>query len=1713
MGVPPSGFPLYISGGKYNVSLSFPGVPPLDKVSDISKSIEGKSPALLLVPNVEFIQKVIEGDIGIGDSILKGAFTKNFASPITTGNEFVFKKLAELTKIDVSNIEKYRKPPQTPSPPSSNPTDAVAGAAGAAGSVTGAANTAAGAAGSVTGAANALKSKSKFNLPASEVKVSSEFDMAGLKALEKTLLKSIFETQKPYMEIAKLVVANLAKAEDIVARILPLALPLGTPLNTKSAKPVGNGGSGSRPKALGFGGGAEVKKAIARLDALSKKGGETMVSPNGEALRGSNSTPGNAPLTGSQSAGQENFSNNDSPQSPIPPDGYEYRVVSKIFSTGEFDPNIEYQYTYINLPPDEDPGENDQGLNLNDDGDPYKGFKPDCIIFGIFDSKGAPLNPLTPLTGYDSSGAIVQTSFAKAQWIVDSPKWKFNPGTITWPSYGEPNFYFDQGPAKRTTVAKKAPDAGTGQPPYVLSKYEEGQKNLLNKEDAIPGDPVIASFDSVEVSEYQSFFNDLIEFRLATAKGITEEDKVETRSAVYPQLNVSSHLENVFLYGQSKSSYYIPLQVAGLSSKDNPFPALIRKSLKPFKIYSANAAADSNLRKAFGTAMDNTNGNVWVDPESDYAAKVIRVDPTTQITYYKPGSTEPTIATIKSFIKNVTQIQISDNRTFNIEVQKNTTTNTFFLFDSQTNVTTYYLENWNFNDNDGLIAQDLALTNANTPNQTVQSYGLVNNQPTKNDNNAYKIKIWGDRNTPYYDTVSGLLTWTVGPTGSQKNIDLEKQPDGTWNYTKYTGSGSNKVITPTTGYVRLEKDDSIVEVQNGKITKWFYMTPDDITFEDGTTGGYGNGELKKTSTPSVIQNSNINSTNGTYTSCPLPPDGYKRLLTINLGSSTSGLWTQGGNVSKKRPIQNVQDTVISNFQIRVATPDNPNGAIIDPSRIFNEQLKTSKPFINTPGTKYGHGTPESPQEIGVIKRFMLTEFDTESYYIVEGVLPSIADELLSGLTQSDSGGAGAGAGGAGGAGGGGDYKLPDAIGAIKVFISFLVDIFSKLIPAIKKLLKLLKDPLGFITDIVAEKLGENFSFLSPQAFDTFKSAANVAKSGASSGGSGASVISGAANSGEAPSVPSGSNAGSQAPSVTDQSNVAANAAPGQANNLNTSASGSVPGVPNRDAEKKSKLVKKVKNKIKASKLNGVVFVDDRPKLRSVLDGVGTIPFEMFGKDLSFGMELNMSKLPEGTPLKLVFPKNITSSKLSSNSDNESNKNADKDNKNSLLSDNLTNPRKSTGPAGNQNTLPDGTPLNSNDYKIIDIKYSTGEYIPGVDYNYIYITKDVENLLAEADEFAKKETADDLRQAQEKLEAAKKLDPQNKLIDERLKDIKNKKGAFDYKVQPLLKFILGFVTLPIKIVAKIIQYIMDFFKSLTNPLTLPSKLVEFLSFKWILDYFIPPGPPLPGLLKLLGMSFDPTKLVEWVSLAAIPNPKKLLKNMSDKIAQANSSANGLIAGAPGGVGGGTTTGTDTSSTSNANANSLSDSLKESPPPPSSSSFPWPMPLPKGDHLIPDDFELADLSQFISMPFTAKLPTFTARQIRTSPKNPLQIFWPILCLIEKIINGIIDFFWSLLGIEAIIPPPHIKICKSIDPNTTTPEDLQKILNGEDPKGANANAGATPSIPSGQPKDSNTEAGSAFMYLITLPDGRQVEAKNDEELAKFIQENKDFGYDFQF
>jgi hypothetical protein len=143
----------------------------------------------------------------------------------------------------------------------------------------------------------------------------------------------------------------------------------------------------------------------------------------------------------------------------------------------------------------------------------------------------------------------------------------------------------------------------------------------------------------------------------------------------------------------------------------------------------------------------------------------------------------------------------------------------------------------------------------------------------------------------------------------------------------------------------------------------------------------------------------------------------------------------------------------------------------------------------------------------------------------------------------------------------------------------------------------------------------------------------------------------------------------------------------------------------------------------------------------------------------------------------------------------------------------------------------------------------------------------------------------------------------------------------------------------------------------------------------------------------------------------------------------------------------------------------------------------------------------------MPFMPKLPTYTARQFRENCTRPLKLVLPTLCFFEKIINGIIDFIWSTLGIEALIPPPHIKLCsKSVDPDINDAIKLANDMNKESTKpvkGGTFSNGNNGSVP--------TDAD--FLYDITLDNGTVVKGLNYEQMQKYVKDHENIGYDFKF
>jgi hypothetical protein len=568
------------------------------------------------------------------------------------------------------------------------------------------------------------------------------------------------------------------------------------------------------------------------------------------------------------------------------------------------------------------------------------------------------------------------------------------------------------------------------------------------------------------------------------------------------------------------------------------------------------------------------------------------------------------------------------------------------------------------------------------------------------------------------------------------------------------------------------------------------------------------------------------------------------------------------------------------------------------------------------------------------------------------------------------------------------YKLPNALGATKVFMSLLTDIFSKLIPSIIKLLSLFKNPAGFITEILKEKMGDGFSIFSKESFETFNAAKDLEK--------------------------------------------------------------------NLKDKPPSERISMMKDVFKNSPLSNHVFVDRKGDYKFLLDGLAMLPFEIFGIQIPFGMEMNFDNIKE-TPIRLINKLNLPTAKV---------KNLQAFLKPSLKS------FKGPGDDGKAKGLNlsdiksiKDDPIytksnqinNSNEFEIIDIKYSTGSYINGVNYNYIYIDQDVEKDLSVANDIINTPNElIDLTKAQKALEDLSNLlkkDKDNKIIKDSIVRLKNKIRGLNDTSQPLLKMMLGFITLPVKLISSIIEWFMDFFKSLKNPLTLPAKMSELLSFSWLTKFFKP-----SGILSLAGIEFNPEIMLSWLGSVKAKNSNP--PNINLKI--------------PDGV----------------NLQELK-YYKDA--------------IPKGRFLIPDDYEIADFNKVFTAPFMSKLPTYTARQFRENPTMGLKLISPIFCLFEKIINGIIDFIWSTLGIEALIPPPHIKLC--LDTSNPDINDAIKLSN-ELKKDSNE---PIPVDSTSNPND--VDPNSGFVYDITLEDGRVVSGLNYEEMQKYIKDNEDIGYDFRF
>ena len=669
--------------------------------------------------------------------------------------------------------------------------------------------------------------------------------------------------------------------------------------------------------------------------------------------------------------------------------------------------------------------------------------------------------------------------------------------------------------------------------------------------------------------------------------------------------------------------------------------------------------------------------------------------------------------------------------------------------------------------------------------------------------------------------------------------------------------------------------------------------------------------------------------------------------------------------------------------------------IISEVNITNEQLRIPGPL-----SKDEYGTPnvsEEPgesqtQEVAQIYRYQRFVDDVETYYIVEAVLKSKnTNPLLSENDKNNNSGSNKGRN----KGGGGSYTWTDIFRVIPKFIRLVIRIATKLIPEIQKFLNLIRNPASFITDIIIAKLGDDFGrdvpkfgFFSKDFIDQLK----------------------------------------QLKSYTQQ--------------LKNSKG---------DLAKIQVTKQRLNSFLNASLLKNYVTIDDNGKGRFILDGSATI--RLFGDapilkglpGITFGLETNLSSListEPKAPFKLIFSLDrfaSSSSKtlpefLGLTSDNINKQIQDSNLYNTNLKGPLVVKNEIKTEAGGIQTIEE-----------VSIQYSTGVFKEGVDYTYIYLTEEVIKLVQEADELQSIGDSESIGKAIKILEEAERIDSNNKLIKEKLGSLRRLQSVFT--TQPLLDFMLNLVTLPLKVIIGIIKYILDFFKSLTNPFTLASKIIKFLTFTWLLDFFNPISKN--SMFAMAGILFDiQTYFTVW-----LPSLKTKAKSSYD----------------------------------------LNDIIK----------LPW-IKFPTYTH-----------EQYYAITFGSGLPG--GINVKFPISIPVLILNSILCLIEAIINSFIDLVWAVLGLVdpesgrwIVIKPPYISLCKASN-NDLSPKDIVNLLNLTLPDMSQGETGGgiakNPSL--------NDDAGNTFnfIYDIKTSDGRSVLELDQQELDKFMDQNKDLQFTFNF
>jgi hypothetical protein len=472
----------------------------------------------------------------------------------------------------------------------------------------------------------------------------------------------------------------------------------------------------------------------------------------------------------------------------------------------------------------------------------------------------------------------------------------------------------------------------------------------------------------------------------------------------------------------------------------------------------------------------------------------------------------------------------------------------------------------------------------------------------------------------------------------------------------------------------------------------------------------------------------------------VPSDGVIRTITYNLDGDTI--------------INTVDDSVGNIVRIEDLSTGTAKSRLISNTNITNNQLRTSGPF-----SKNEYGSPltsesandSQKQTVEQIYRFQKNIDDVETFYFVEAILKSKNTKpLLSPAAREASNGSGVG----GGAGFSFGFYIKYSIFlVIPKFIKLIIKIAVKLFPIIGQFISLIKNPAKFITDIIIAKLGDDFGTEAPKFGYYSKEFLEQL---------------------------------SEYKQLLDEI---------RQNRTNFF--------------RLEEARQKAKQYLNSSLLKNYVFSDDEGNGRFILDGsallklFGDAPILQGLPSLSFGIETNFSTLlarvPQ-IPIKLIFSLRLPSKSGKTKGD--------------LLGNTLDaiSQQIQSSTLYNSNLSPKGPLYIKNEIlsqaggiqtiEEVSIQYSTGEFKEGVKYDYIYLTEDIEALIKEADSLIDIGDSESLNKAARLLEEALQKDPNNKLIKQKLEDLKRLKKV--YTTQPLLDFMLNLVALPVKVIIGIIK---------------------------------------------------------------------------------------------------------------------------------------------------------------------------------------------------------------------------------------------------------------------------------------------------------------------